>query len=156
MIVQSTKNENPTHSPAPNMSLSAASSQISTSLTTSYMNAASTSNSNQTSSMSTNSNLRNVNGLLGSDYSSHNNSSSNDIATSSTASNPHHKASQNPSYSTSPLTNDVWMSQMNLPNLTDAILESDIFYPLVRSFYTRIFGKIISIFIFYFNFKQID
>ena len=108
------------------MSLSTAS----TSLTTAYLNAASASNSNQTS-LSTNSDLRNVNSRVGSSYSSLTDSSANDITTSSNALNSHHTTSQNLSYSTSPLTNDVWMSQMNLPNLTDAILESDIFYPLV-------------------------
>ena len=111
------------------MSLSTAS----TSLTTAYINAASTSNSNQTS-LSTNSDLRNVNSRVGSSYSSLTDSSANDITTSSNALNSHHTTSQNLSYSTSPLTNDVWMSQMNLPNLTDAILESDIFYPLVRTY----------------------
>ena len=53
----------------------------------------------------------------------------------SQTSNNHHKSSQHNLYSTSPITNDVWMSAMNqqipLPNLTDAILETDIFYPLV-------------------------
>ena len=111
------------------MSLSTAS----TSLTTAYINAASTSNSNQTS-LSPNSDLRNVNSRVGSSYSSLTDSSANDITTSSNALNSHHTTSQNLSYSTSPLTNDVWMSQMNLPNLTDAILESDIFYPLVRAY----------------------
>ena len=111
------------------MSLSTAS----TSLTTAYLNAASAPNSNQTS-LSTNSDLRNVNSRVGSNYSSLTDSSANDITTSSNALNSHHTTSQNLSYSTSPLTNDVWMSQMNLPNLTDAILESDIFYPLVRTY----------------------
>ena len=116
------------------MTPSATASQISTSLANAYKNPTPTSNSDQTLSMSTNSELRNVNGLASSSYSTHNNSPSNDIATSSSTSNSHHKTSQNVLYSTSPLNNDVWMSQMNLPNLTDAILESDIFYPLVRKY----------------------
>ena len=116
------------------MTTSASPSHVSTSLANAYINPTSTSNSNQTTLMSTNSELRNVNGLASSSYSTHNNSPSNDIATSSSASNSHHRTSHNILYSTSPLNNDVWMSQMNLPNLTDAILESDIFYPLVRTY----------------------
>ena len=115
------------------MSLTATPSQMSTSLPSAYMNAASTSNSNQTTSVSTNSDLRNIDGIATSNYATLNDSIANDIATSSTVSTSHHKTSQNLSYSTSPLTNDAWMAQINLPNLTDAILESDIFYPLVRN-----------------------
>ena len=119
------------------MNLSATPSQISTSLTSAYINAASTSNSNQTTSMSENSDLRNIGGVASSNYSTLNDSDANDIATSSTASTSHHKTSQTLSYSTSPISNDAWMAQINLPNLTDAILESDIFYPLVRNIITK-------------------
>ena len=110
------------------MSLSTAS----TSLTNAYINAASTSNSNQTS-LSTNSDLRNVNSRVGSSYSSLTYSSANDITTSSNALNSHHTTSQNLSYSTSPLTNDVWMSQMNLPNLSRCYIRIRYFLSLSKN-----------------------
>ena len=58
----------------------------------------------------------------------------------SQASNHHHNASHNIQCSSSPVINDVFImansnQQMSLlPNLTDAILETDIFYPLVSFF----------------------
>ena len=60
--------------------------------------------------------------------------------TTSQASNDHHTASHNIQCSSSPVINDVFImansnQQMSLlPNLTDAILETDIFYPLVSFF----------------------
>ena len=60
--------------------------------------------------------------------------------TTSQASNHHHTASHNIQCSPSPPINDVFImansnQQMSLlPNLTDAILETDIFYPLVSFF----------------------
>ena len=60
--------------------------------------------------------------------------------TTSQASNHHHTASHNIQCSPSPVINDVSImansnQQMSLlPNLTDAILETDIFYPLVSFF----------------------
>ena len=62
--------------------------------------------------------------------------------TTSQASNHHHTASHNIQCSSPPVINDVFImtnsnQQMSLlPNLTDAILETDIFYPLV-SFFQR-------------------
>merc|ERR1719361_1538482 len=56
--------------------------------------------------------------------------------TTSQSSNHHHTASHNIQCSPSPVINDVFImansnQQMSLlPNLTDAILETDIFYPL--------------------------
>ena len=110
------------------MSISSANSQAAASLASNYINSTTTSNSNQSTSMLSDLDLKHISSTAspGESYSTNG---------TSVASNNHHKSSQHVIFSTSPITNDVWMSalnqQMPLPNLTDAILETDIFYPLV-------------------------
>ena len=110
------------------MSISSANSQAVSSLASNYINSTTTSNSNQCTSMPSDLDLKHIISPAspGENYSTNG---------TSVASNIHHKSSQHVLLSTSPITNDVWMSalnqQMPLPNLTDAILETDIFYPLV-------------------------
>ena len=115
------------------MSLSAASKQTVASVASPFVSPTSTSSSNQITSTQNNFDLKNI----GSIASSVVNYSTTDVSPNATSitSNSHHKNSQNSLYSTSPITNDVWMAalnqQMPLPNLTDAILDTDFFYPFV-------------------------
>jgi hypothetical protein len=110
------------------MSLSSANNAAASSLASNYISLTTPSNSNESTSMPGDLDLKNIGSTdsPGESYPTNGNS---------LASNNHHKSSQHNLYSASPLTNDVWMSAMNqqmpLPNLTDAILETDIFYPLV-------------------------
>ena len=96
-------------------------------------NALLTSDSNLTVSKPSIYNSKNVGNAVDS-ISTYSTNSSFTSSTSSTSNN-HHKTDQNTPYTTSQINNDIWMATVNqhvpLPNLTDAILETDIFYPLV-------------------------